>query len=80
MRAHPSAGEPVAIDLRRVRAMSVPFADGFFVPLLSSWLAGYYDEHPILVFGASGFIAVRRKGERIGGAHVLPELSEEERL
>jgi hypothetical protein len=52
IRAHPSVGEPVAIDLRRVRAMSVPFADGFFVPLLSSWLAGYYDDHPILVFGA----------------------------
>jgi MFS family permease len=34
----------------------------------------------ILVLAASGFIAVRRKGERIGGIHILPELSEEERL
>lgn len=34
----------------------------------------------LLVLLASGFIAVRRKGERIGGAKVLTELSEEERL
>jgi MFS family permease len=33
-----------------------------------------------LVIVASAFIAVRRKGERIGGATALPELSEEERL
>jgi hypothetical protein len=33
-----------------------------------------------LVIVASAFIAVRRKGERIGGAPVLPALSEDERL
>ena len=33
--------------------MSFPFADSFFVPLLSGWLAGYYDEHPVVVFGAN---------------------------
>ncbi len=34
----------------------------------------------LLVLAASGFIAARRKGERIGGSHALPELSEDERL
>jgi|SRR5271154_1504685 len=37
--------------------MSFPFADSFFTPLLSGWLAGYYDEHPIVVFGANEDVA-----------------------
>lgn len=51
--AHRSASEPVGIDARGIRSMSFPFADSFFVPLLSGWLAGYYDEHPVVVFGAN---------------------------
>jgi hypothetical protein len=50
--------------------MSVPFADGFFVPLLSGWLAGYYDEHPILIFGADRDVA-----ETIGAALRLRDLA-----
>jgi hypothetical protein len=51
--AQPMGGEPVAIDFAGVVGMSVPFADGFFVPLLSPRLSpGYYDEHPIVVIGA----------------------------
>jgi DNA-binding transcriptional ArsR family regulator len=57
IRANRSADAPVGIDLRGIRVMSVPFADGFFVPLLSGWLAGYYDEHPILLFGADEDVA-----------------------
>ncbi len=37
--------------------MSFPFADSFFTPLLSGWLAGSYDEHPIVVFGANEDVA-----------------------
>lgn len=33
-----------------------------------------------LVLAASGFIAIRKKGDRIGGAEARPELSERERL
>ena len=51
--AHRSASEPVGIDARNIKSMSFPFADSFFGPLLSGWLAGYYDEHPIVVFGAN---------------------------
>ncbi len=50
---HRDDAEPVGIDAAGVRAMSFPFADGFFAPLLSGWVAGYYDEHPIVVFGAN---------------------------
>jgi hypothetical protein len=51
--AHRSGSEPVGIDLRDIKAMSFPFADSFFTPLLSGWLTGYYAEHPIVVFGAN---------------------------
>jgi hypothetical protein len=44
---------PVGIDAREITAMSFPFADSFFGPLLSGWLTGYYDEHPLVVFGAN---------------------------
>jgi hypothetical protein len=50
--------EPVAIDFRGVKGMSVPFADAFFVPLLSPRLvAGYYYEHPVVVVGAGPDVA-----------------------
>jgi hypothetical protein len=56
--AHRSEGSaPVAIDLRGIAAMSFPFADSFFGPLLAGWLSGYYDEHPIVVFGANESVA-----------------------
>jgi hypothetical protein len=55
--AHRSGAEPVGIDARGIKAMSFPFADSFFGPLLSGWLAGYYDEHPIVVFGANEDVA-----------------------
>ncbi len=48
---------PVGIDARNVDAISFPFADSFFGPLLSGWIAGYYDEHPIVVFGANRAVA-----------------------
>jgi hypothetical protein len=44
---------PVGIDASGVSAISYPFADSFFAPLLSGWASGYYDEHPIVVFGAN---------------------------
>jgi hypothetical protein len=52
-----SADAPVGIDASGVKAMSFPFADSFFGPLLSGWLTGYYDEHPIVVFGANRSVA-----------------------
>lgn len=48
---------PVGIDATGVEAISFPFADSFFGPLLSGWLTGYYDEHPIVVFGANRPVA-----------------------
>lgn len=42
----------IAVDFDEVRSVSVPFAEGFFVPLLSNRLSGYYEDHPILVIGA----------------------------
>jgi hypothetical protein len=45
--------EPVAADFSGVGAISVPFAEGFFVPLLAGRLAGYHDEHPFLIVDAS---------------------------
>ena len=49
---HRFSQEPVAIDFQGVRGMTVPFADAFFVPLLSGHLQGYYEEHPVLVVNA----------------------------
>jgi hypothetical protein len=48
---------PIGIEVGDIDAMSFPFADSFFGPLLSGWVAGYYDEHPIVVLGASRAIA-----------------------
>lgn len=48
---------PIGIDAHEVKAISFPFADSFFGPLLSGWLTGYYDEHPIVVFGANESVA-----------------------
>lgn len=42
----------IALDFDQVRSVSVPFAEGFLVPLLSNRLTGYYEEHPILVLAA----------------------------
>jgi hypothetical protein len=50
--------EPVYIDFSGVQGMSVPFAEGFFVPLLSSRaIPGYYGEHPIVVAHAQPDVA-----------------------
>lgn len=57
LNTHRSSAEPVGIDLGDIEAMSFPFADSFFGPLLSGWLTGYYDEHPIVLFGASPPVA-----------------------
>jgi hypothetical protein len=48
---------PIGIEVGDIDAMSFPFADSFFGPLLSGWVAGYYDEHPIVVLGANRAIA-----------------------
>lgn len=64
--------------LTGIRGVAAPFLAyamvGWWSYTTMAWVCA------ILVLAASGFIAVRRKGERIGGAHLLPELSEEERL
>jgi hypothetical protein len=44
---------PIGVDVRDIDAMSFPFADSFFGPLLSGWISGYYDTHPIVVTGAN---------------------------
>lgn len=50
--------EPICIDFAGVRGMSVPFADEFFVPLLSPRVvAGYSDEHPVVVLHAGPDVA-----------------------
>src|SRR4051812_30218449 len=45
-------GFAIALDFNGVRSVSVPFAEGFLVPLLNNRLTGYYEEHPILVLAA----------------------------
>jgi hypothetical protein len=55
--AQRSLDAPIAIDVRSVKVISVPFADGFFVPLLGGWLSGYYDEHPVVLLGAREDVA-----------------------
>ncbi len=45
--------DAVGLDFRGVHAITVSFAEGFFVPLLGQWLTGYYDDHPVVVFGAN---------------------------
>jgi len=54
---HPRDDEPVGIDFSDVVALSVSFADGFFVQLLSGWQKSYYGGHPLVVFGASPDVA-----------------------
>lgn len=89
---HRSASEPVGIDARDIKLMSFPFADSFFVPLLSGWLAGYYDEHPIVVFGANedvtetvdaalrlrnmGVVSINDETQLLGGEPALRETIE----
>lgn len=59
---------------------------GVIAPFLAYAMVGWWSFTTmawicaLLVLVASGFIAVRRKGERIGGAKAVSELSEEERL
>lgn len=48
---------PIGIEVGDIEAMSFPFADSFFGPLLSGWITGYYDEHPIVVLGANRAVA-----------------------
>jgi MFS family permease len=64
--------------LTGIRGVAAPFLAYMMIDLWSfttmAWVCA------LLVIAASGFIAVRRKGERIGGVHILPELSEDERL
>jgi hypothetical protein len=45
--------QPVVLDFSGVRAVSVPFVDASLGHLLSGWLAGYYETHPIVVYGAT---------------------------
>lgn len=45
--------DAVAINFEGVRAMTVSFAEGFFVPLLGQWLTGYHEDHPLVVVGAN---------------------------
>lgn len=64
--------------LTGIRGVAAPFLAyamiGWWSFTTMAWICA------VLVLAASGFIAARRKGERIGGAKVLPELSGEERL
>jgi hypothetical protein len=52
-----SEPEAVGIDLEGIEVMSFPFADSFFGPLLLARRAGYYIEHPIVVFEANQDVA-----------------------
>ncbi len=45
-------GTPVALDFTGIRAVTVPFADHSVGQLLSGWLSGYYDDHPLVIYGA----------------------------
>lgn len=45
--------QPVFLDFSAVLAVSVPFVDASLGRLLSGRVAGYYETHPIAVFGAS---------------------------
>lgn len=50
--------EPVCIDFAGVKGVSVPFANAFFVPLLSPRVvSGYYGEHPVVVTHADPDVA-----------------------
>jgi hypothetical protein len=43
--------QPVVLDFADVRAVSVPFIDASLGRLLSGRAAGYYESHPIVVYG-----------------------------
>jgi hypothetical protein len=45
--------QPVFLDFSEVRAVSVPFVDAAIGRLLSGRVAGYYESHPIVVYGAN---------------------------
>ena len=64
--------------LTGIRGVAAPFIAYAMVRWWSfsvmAWACG------LLVIAASGFIAARRKGDRIGGANPTQELSEAERL
>lgn len=50
--------EPIALDFSDIDGMSVPFADAFFVPLLSPRVvSGYREEHPVVVLAAKPDVA-----------------------
>jgi hypothetical protein len=50
--------EPIALDFSGIDGMSVPFADAFFVPLLSPRIvSGYREEHPVVVLAAKPDVA-----------------------
>lgn len=48
-----SAGQPVCLDFGGVDAITVPFADASVGQLLGSHLAGYYEDHPLMVTNAN---------------------------
>ena len=58
-RAIREAGEsdPVALDFEGVRAITVSFAESFFVPLLAGRLKGYHENHPIVLLGVVAEVA-----------------------
>ncbi len=64
--------------LTGIRGVAAPFIAyamiGWFSFTTVAWISA------VLVVAASGFLAARKKGDRIGGAEARPELSEEERL
>ena len=51
--AHQTPGTPIELDFKGVRAISVSFADDCVGRILSSRLAGYDEDHPILASNAS---------------------------
>ncbi len=51
--AHQTPGTPIELDFKGVRAISVVFADECIGRLVSSRLAGYDEDHPIIVNSAS---------------------------
>jgi hypothetical protein len=48
-----SPDQPIALDFRGIRSVSVPFAEALLVPLLAGRLTGYYEMHPVVVVAAS---------------------------
>lgn len=46
-------GSVIALDFEGVDAISVPFADAFLGKLLTGRVAGYYEDHPIVLVNTS---------------------------